>query len=248
MGSSPDRRSTDSSAVDVPAPVRTALRILLEAYECAQELKRSVWDFAVEIQSIRAAGLSNSQLRWLVCKGHVAHAAEITQPDQDSRDFRRTGKLTFSKRTCFVLTQDGAAFTRGTFQARAKPVEPSERSQVRSARDGRPGRPSWDRDLQELRLGGVVVKQFKVPAPNQETILAAFEEEGWPARIDDPLPPHADQDSKRRLHDTITSLNRNQKHHLIRFLGDGSGQGIRWELLPSGRDPDGWPGREAFPS
>jgi hypothetical protein len=88
--------------------------------------------------------------------------------------------------------------------------------------------PKWDRDRQELRLGDVVVKQFKVPAVNQERILAAFEEEGWPVRIDDPLPPATDQDPKARLHDTIVSLNRNQKHPLIRFYGDGTGQGVRW--------------------
>ena len=63
-------------------------------------------------------------------------------------------------------------------------------------------------------------------------ILAAFEEEGWPPRIDDPLPPKPDQDPKRRLHDTINSLNRNQQHLLIQFFGDGSGQGIRWNLIP----------------
>jgi hypothetical protein len=82
-----------------------------------------------------------------------------------------------------------------------------------------------------LRVGEVVVKQFKVPAANQERILAAFEEDGWPIRIDDPLPPAVEQDPKRRLHDTINSLNRNQKRPLIRFIGDGSGQGIRWQLV-----------------
>jgi hypothetical protein len=91
--------------------------------------------------------------------------------------------------------------------------------------------PQWDKERQELRLGDLVVKQFKVPAPNQELILAAFQEEGWPPRMDDPLPPHPEQDSKRRLHDTITTLNRHQKHRLIRFSGDGSGEGVRWELL-----------------
>jgi hypothetical protein len=71
-----------------------------------------------------------------------------------------------------------------------------------------------------------------VPAENQERILAAFEEEGWPVHIHDPLPPHSDQDSKRRLHNTINSLNRHQKQPLIRFSGNGSGQGIRWEWIP----------------
>jgi hypothetical protein len=64
-----------------------------------------------------------------------------------------------------------------------------------------------------------------------EAILAAFQEEKWTARIDDPLPPVPEQDSKRRLSDTITCLNRNQKHQLIRFHGDGTGEGIIWEFI-----------------
>ncbi len=70
-----------------------------------------------------------------------------------------------------------------------------------------------------------------MPAANQEAILAAFQEEGWCPRIDDPLAPKLNQDSKRRLHDTINSLNRNQKHALIRFLGDGKGEGVRWGFV-----------------
>jgi len=61
-------------------------------------------------------------------------------------------------------------------------------------------------------------------------ILTTFEEEKWPPKVDDPLPPHAEIDAKQRLHDTIKSLNRGQKRKLIRFRGDGTGQGIRWEL------------------
>jgi len=97
--------------------------------------------------------------------------------------------------------------------------------------------PIWDRERQELRLGGILVKQFKVPAPNQEIILSTFQDDGWPPRIDDPLPPQHNQDSKRRLHDTINALNRNQKQSLLRFLGDGSGEGIRWQAI-SGTLPD----------
>jgi hypothetical protein len=126
-----------------------------------------------------------------------------------------------------VLTETGVAFAQtvvlkptGTAPA---PVAPPDTTCPRLV-------PTWDASRQELRVGNVVVKQFKVPAPNQEVILAAFEEEQWPPRIDDPLPPVPSLDSKRRLHETITSLNRNQKHSLISFHGDGSGQGIRWEL------------------
>ncbi len=91
--------------------------------------------------------------------------------------------------------------------------------------------PLWDRDRQQLRVGNQIVKQFKVPAINQEAVLAAFEEEGWPVRIDDPLAPQPKIDPKRRLHDTINALNRNQRRSLLRFSGDGSGQGVRWEFI-----------------
>ncbi|MCA9067957.1 MAG: hypothetical protein KDA84_03490, partial [Planctomycetaceae bacterium] len=67
------------------------------------------------------------------------------------------------------------------------------------------------------------------PAINQETVLTAFEEEGWPARIDDPLPPHGNVNPRRRLHDTIKHLNKSQHIHLILFRGDGTGKGVIWE-------------------
>ena len=74
-----------------------------------------------------------------------------------------------------------------------------------------------------------MIKKFKWRAANQERVLAVFEEEGWPARIDDPLPPSPEIDSKRRLGDTIKCLNRNQLAAIVRFLGDGSGEGVIWE-------------------
>ena len=80
-------------------------------------------------------------------------------------------------------------------------------------------------------LGVALVKQFKWTAENQEAILCVFEEEGWPARIDDPLPPQAEQDSKRRLSDTIKCLNRKQANPILHFRGDGTGEGIIWELV-----------------
>ena len=78
------------------------------------------------------------------------------------------------------------------------------------------------------------MKQYRVPAPNQEAVLSAFLEEGWPRRIDDPLPPKGDVAPKTRLHDTIKWLNRNQQERLLRFLGDGTGQGVLWELINLG--------------
>src|SRR5688572_13375378 len=91
--------------------------------------------------------------------------------------------------------------------------------------------PSYDPALRELWLGDQLVKRFRVPAANQELVLKVFEEEGWPRRIDDTLPPHG-IDSHERLHDTIKSLNKSQINRLIKFSGDGKGQGIIWSLIP----------------
>jgi hypothetical protein len=82
-----------------------------------------------------------------------------------------------------------------------------------------------------LRLGPYVVKEFRVPAPNQELVLTAFQELGWPAHIDDPLPPVPNIEPKLRLHDTINRLNKNQRHKLLHFHSDGTGRGLRWEAL-----------------
>jgi hypothetical protein len=214
-----------------------ALRLLVEAYAYAREVERSEWDFAVEISALRTAGWTNNEFRWLVCRGYVDHAPEQAASDETTRSFRRVASgpgLSFHRRTCFVLTPAGFAFACGLLGDR--PGRETGRSAAGSeSRESEPPpppplAPKWDRDRQELRLGDTVVKQFKLPAANQERILAAFEEEGWPVHIDDPLPPSPDQEPKRRLHDTINSLNRNQKVSLIRFVGDGTGQGVRWQL------------------
>jgi hypothetical protein len=229
--------ASEPAIVSVLRRSREALRLLMEARQYAAEVERDIWDFAVEIDTLQQAGCTNSEFRLFVCKGYVDHAKETTLAGEEARTFQRRqrpGGLTFSRRTCFVLTDAGNRFACSVL------TEPSAETPCGLvactnlvAEPPETPKPQWDRERQELRFGDIVVKQFKVPAANQERILAAFEEEDWPVRIDDPLPPNSDQDSKRRLHDTINSLNRNQKQNLIRFVGDGSGQGIRWELVES---------------
>ncbi len=222
-----------------------ALRYLAEAASFARELGRDAWDFAVEIQTFRELGLTSNDFRWLVCKGLVQHKQEITSVGDRHRVFRPDRPLSFSANACFVLSEAGLAYaSSGLISLEGAARKPAFLNGMHAAADSSPtvcgnghGKdqdllPKWDRERQELRLGDLVVKQFKVPALNQERILTVFEEEGWPVVIDDPLPPHPEQDSKRRLHDTIISLNRNQKNPLIHFLGNGNGQGIRWRPSP----------------
>jgi hypothetical protein len=77
-----------------------------------------------------------------------------------------------------------------------------------------------------------VIKRFRQPAAAQECILAAFEEQGWPPRIDDPLPRRSDRNAKQHLRDTVRNLNRHQRGRRIVFEADGTGQGVLWSLAP----------------
>lgn len=212
--------------MDVPQRIQPALSILEEACRYAEQTNSCRWEFAVEMEQLEAVGLNNNDFRWMVRKGLVEHQKEVTLEGDDGRAFRRTGDLIFPARTCFVLAEDAALATQNIdgadqLQPVASPPLP-ESFDVESM-------PQWDMETRELTLGTVTVKRFKWRAVNQETVLAAFQEEGWPHRIDDPLPPHKDQDSKRRLSDTIKCLNRKQVNALIHFIGDGTGQGVIWE-------------------
>jgi hypothetical protein len=202
--------------------MRAGLLQLLKAADYARELGRPTWDFAVEIESLRAAGLTASDLRWLVCKGYVEHAVETKLAGSETRTFEREAGLIFSPGTCFVLTRSGGELVRPLPSAAV--AQPDPEAPPRAG-------PHWDGQRRVLTVGGQVVKQFRVPADNQELILEAFEESGWPPRLDDPLPPVPDVDSKRRLRDATFRLNGNQKRRLIRFHGDGSGRGLCWEFL-----------------
>jgi hypothetical protein len=90
----------------------------------------------------------------------------------------------------------------------------------------------WDKAICELRLNGKVVKRVrgvKVAKKNVVAVLDCFEEEEWPRRIHDPLPPS--KALSKRLHDTIASLNSDLVG--LRFRTDGSGENVCWDLAPS---------------
>lgn len=91
--------------------------------------------------------------------------------------------------------------------------------------------PTWDRNKRVLLWGSLVIKSFRKTAPNQEILLDSFEEEGWPSRIDDPIPPSPGIVPTVRLHDTIKRLNHGMAYHVIRFYGDGTGMGVEWRRL-----------------
>jgi hypothetical protein len=92
-----------------------------------------------------------------------------------------------------------------------------------------PSMPRWDRVARVLFLGAREIKRYDCnPAKNQLYILNAFEEDGWPTSIKDPIPPKAGILPAKRLKDTIRSLNESISE--IRFYGTGDGETVGWEV------------------
>ncbi len=217
-----------SPPAELPRQLYSALAELLKAYDYAADVHRDPWDFAISMSQLHSMHMTESDARWLICRGYAIQGTEITRPEDVSRTIRRSENLYLSKRACLVLTDLGASLIRTLSKGNSQPGKVPCEVTIDFCPENC-GVPQWERDRHELHWNGMLVKRFKCVALNQETILSVFQEEGWPPRIDDPLPPHDDLDNKRRLHDTIKCLNRNQKHRLLHFRGDGSGEGVLWE-------------------
>jgi hypothetical protein len=229
--------------------LKGGLAILWRSFVYAREMKTDGWEFSVKAKTLYEAGLSEIDLRWLISCGYADFA-----PDPERCGSQRQSREEIDpgdkNNGYFILTKSGAGLALQVLSQKSqlsspppsdtgkcKQTVPSSNGGLDEPRLARQ-MPSWDPEKKELRLGTRVIKQFRWAAMNQETILMAFEEDGWPARIDDPLPQKPNYDPKNRLHDTIKCLNRNHKERLIRFFGDGTGEGIRWEFLdPSCCDP-----------
>lgn len=195
---------------------------LLKAYRYAVDSSVCAWQFALPDNALRQCGMSESDLRWLLQKSYAECRLEITRPGDEERVFAVDASHSHLMQGCFVLTDLGfrslqSIATECSCNGADKQVQSPSRVL-----------PHWDAVRHELRFSGVLIKRFRTPAPNQEKILEAFQEENWTPRIDDPLAPIADQNPKQRLHDTIRSLNRAQQSPLLRFAGDGTGEGVLW--------------------
>src|SRR4051812_36258918 len=73
--------------------IRLALTLLKEARAAAAAVERDVWEFAVGLGQLRAAGVTDTDLRWLLCLGYVEHGLERTRGGARRRSFRRLGTL-----------------------------------------------------------------------------------------------------------------------------------------------------------
>ena len=201
---------------------QTALTALAEARGLAAAANRDPWEFAIELATLLATGASASALRLLVHEGYLDHAREVTRSGDALRRFRPIANLSFPPGTCFVLADAGLSYLRegGPDSLAAPPV------------DGpRQCRPVWSARERTLLLEDRLVLRYLYRSPNQELVLTVFQEEGWPSRIDDPLPFVAGLDAKQRVRDTVRALNAKQAERLISFRSDGSGQCVVWQLI-----------------
>jgi hypothetical protein len=239
-----------SGSAPINNNIRIGLAMLWQAYAYAQEAGADIWDFALEIDRLYASGVTISDLRWLVAKGFVEHGLESSVYGGPHRSFRPGTGFFFEHGTCVVLTPQGAAVAGDFWSESIVPPRPTRAEDtvhiaggVNEAGAIKPAavakldgtrcflyKPLWVSTRRELSLDGTIVKRFRVPAQNQELILSAFEEDGWPEQIDDPLPISGGIDPRTRLHDTVNRLNRRQTNDLLRFHGNGNGTGVCWRL------------------
>lgn len=216
--------------------LQVGLAILWQAHQFAEDSGMNPAEFAVEFDSLQQAGLNRSEVRWLIAKKLAEHYVDTTTGVAENRQFVRRNSLKFEPGSCFVLTSRGAAMTKTmvNFQAieHSSDLPIDLTTQPPANLDGNSLaalKPTWDSNMRQLSFRGLLVKTFRVPARNQSMILDAFEEEGWPTHLDDPLPVQSGIDPHARLHDAINRLNRRQINEIVRFIGDGSGEGVCWK-------------------
>jgi hypothetical protein len=164
-------------------------------------------------------GVPRYVLGWMLYQGH----AEAVGPD-GSPAFAGLGALEAGS---IALTDRGEAFALTLFGLLVS-EDPGAAEAAWGMFQVGDLLPHYDPDERVFGWGHHVLKRFVQPAGNQVLALGAAQEQGWPRWLDDPLPARAGRESKAQLHDTIQALNRNQRPHLVRFVGDGTGRRYGW--------------------
>lgn len=206
------RRNVADLRSSPPARVRKAMELLLDAFDYSCDLRVPLSEFALSVHSLRRHEVADIDIRWLISRGFVEYLGDDAFP--------QPGTL-LPNLLQIVLSKPGVLYAQQLLEQEQRSVQDREV-------------PEWDPLQRELRFANQLIKRFRVPAPNQECVLGAFQEDVWPLRIDDPIPPSHSIDPRRRLHDTIVALNRGQVRDGIRFRGDGTGTGICWHCDSTG--------------
>jgi hypothetical protein len=201
---------------------------------CADAQKRQTDSHvnAVLISQLHARGCGDAVLLWLLYRDHLEHWQPASRRSGRVRDPRPVNSVRLLETSSLALTHAGEAFAKRLLADAGAPPDTEEDE---LAWDEAPlGRliPKYDGDNRVFAWGQHVIKCFRQPSENQEGILAAAEELGWPLWFDDPLPRHSRMNAKLRLHDTIKNLNRNQLKRLVPTAAAGGSAGSCFRELP----------------
>jgi hypothetical protein len=176
------------------------------AWRCHHWFDSGLWESKLRAGDLRAAGLTRRDIDWLLSNRFL----KIRSPRSRKSQNRCTPH---DKQTLVALTERGGSVLEQFCQHAVKPF--------------------WDPARRELSAEGGLIKAFRQPSRNQETVLAAFQEDCWAERIDDPLPRLGGtgiQEAKTRLRKTVEHLNRAQYPTAISFSVAGNGQQVRWSF------------------
>ncbi|HEX4591667.1 MAG TPA: hypothetical protein VH120_17145 [Gemmataceae bacterium] len=174
----------------------------------------------MNITHLIAAGASGEEVCRMVAGGLLERRDERRRNERGERTFQSGTDGAMSARTCFVLTLAGEAYL-GQWDGYPAPARADAVPKLVV--------PHWDGERSQLWYRDTLVKWYRQPAPSQETILSAFEEDSWTSRIDDPLPMVDGLDPQERLHEAVKGLNRGQAVRLLEFHRDGKGEGVTWQ-------------------
>jgi hypothetical protein len=177
------------------------------------------WACALQLDTLIRSGLAEQDVGCLIGIGLVT-----TRRAKDTDEFNGQEREHNSS-DLFAITEKGAVF-----------LEQHCLSEIK---------PSWDHDRRILSIQGQVIKVFRQPSPNQETVLNAFQEDGWVDQVYDPLYTSTTcsaRDAQSRLRKTVEHLNRAQHPPSICFSVAGNGEKACWSLRhasPSSRGRNG---------
>ncbi|HEX7377988.1 MAG TPA: hypothetical protein VF278_12785 [Pirellulales bacterium] len=242
-----------ATGASIPSACISALAYLAERLLFSLSRGDDPWQTALTLADLRALGLTPAGCQLLLTRELVTLLplpSGKSGGESGSRATQRsTTKPRLGPRSPLLLTDAGLALV--TKQAQSAPVieaslsarPPGEGVQPTTPTTGIPSPafafspspsrspllPSYDADLRELSVAGVVILRLPVQGHNLATVLKALELGGWRARIDKPLNGRPDSSDPAHLANAVYSLNLRQK--LIEFHADGGA--VRWQWRSS---------------
>ena len=241
----------EAGATDLPPETNPGIAELARADDYARDLRCDPWQFAVEISRLTDLGLTTNDLRWLVEKGFATHAREVTGPDDGLRRFEAVRNTAFTKETCFLLTDSGLSFAGVVCSgptllvvARCAAALQTDAVKLPAPLSSCQAPPPCQSTPATCRTGTTPTAPCTWASRSSSASGTArrikrsssrpSRKRGGPGASTTRCRRRPNVVPKRRLHDTIKWLNRHQEIRRLNFFGDGTGEGVRREVMVAG--------------